>query len=141
MRIKEIRNYTLHKALQVKRTLCIEEKKIWLTKYLGKQRVPYVDDREVIIINRSNLVQESFDSFSTILDLNLHKELQIIFEGEKAQDAGGVEREWVTQIIQNLLSPEYDLFRVLPGVSETAYYFDPKKEDSNKQLQWYYFMG
>ncbi len=43
-----------------------------------------MDDREVIIVNRSNLVQESFDAFSTIIDLNLHKELQIIFDDEKA---------------------------------------------------------
>lgn len=47
-------------------SLCIEEKKIWLIKYLGKQRIPYVDDREILVINRDNLVQESFDAFQTI---------------------------------------------------------------------------
>lgn len=64
--------------------LCLEEKKIWLIKYLSKQRIPYVDDREILVINRDNLVQESFDAFQTIIDLNLYKELQIFFVGEKA---------------------------------------------------------
>jgi hypothetical protein len=46
--------------------------------------VPYVDDREVLVINRENLVQESYDAFQTMVGLNLHKELQIYFVGEKA---------------------------------------------------------
>ena len=54
--------------------------------------------------------------------------------GEKAQDAGGVEREWITHIIHSLLSPEFGLFRRLPGVAEPTYYFAIKREESNKQL-------
>jgi hypothetical protein len=50
-------------VMMLRSTLCLEEKKIWLNKYLGKQRIPYVDDREIIVINRENLVQESFDAF------------------------------------------------------------------------------
>lgn len=98
-RKREIYLMSLDTVLRQRSTLCLEEKKLWLQKYLGKQRIPYVDDREVIIINRENLVQESFDAFQTFIDLNLHKELQIFFEGEKAQDAGGVEREWMTLLI------------------------------------------
>jgi hypothetical protein len=86
----------LQQALDQRDQLCIEEKKIWLQKYLEKHRIPFVDDREVLVINRENLVQESYDAFQSMLDLNLHKELQIFFVGEKAQDAGGVEREWLT---------------------------------------------
>ena len=58
--------------------------------------MPFVDDREVLVISREHLVQESFDAFLSMLELNLHKELQVYFVGEKAQDAGGVEREWLT---------------------------------------------
>ena len=110
----------------------MEEKKIWFGKHLSKQRIPYVDDRDVLVINRDHLVQESFDAFQTFLDLNLHKELQIFFVGEKAQDAGGVEREWLTLLIQSLLSEEMGLFRRLAGPTETTYFFNVRKEDSNK---------
>lgn len=107
---------TFDQVLMLKSTLCLEEKKLWLQKYLGKQRIPYVDDREILVINRENLVQETFDSFQTFINLNLHKELQIFFVGEKAQDAGGVEREWLTILIQTILSPDFNLFRQLNGV-------------------------
>jgi hypothetical protein len=33
------------------------------------------------------------------------------------------------------------MFRRLNGVAETTYYFEIKKDDSNKHLQWYYFLG
>lgn len=75
---------TLHEAISQKHSLCIEEKKLWLMKFFNKSRVPFVDDRDVIVVNRENLVQESFDAFSTMADLNLHKELQVYFVGEKA---------------------------------------------------------
>lgn len=132
---------TFEQMMLQRSTLCLEEKKLWLYRYLSKQRIPYVDDREILVINRENLVQESFDAFQTFIDLNLHKELQIFFVGEKAQDAGGVEREWITQLIQNLLSPEFGMFRKLGGLQEVTYYFAVKKDDTNKQLQWYYFLG
>lgn len=74
----------MQEALKQKHSMCIEEKKIWLTKFLSKLRIPFVDDREVIIVKRDQIVQESFDSFQTMADFNLHKELQIYFEGEKA---------------------------------------------------------
>lgn len=74
-RRREIRAMTLDQVMLQKGNLCVEEKKLWLQKYLGKQRIPYVDDREILVINRDNLVQESFDAFQTFIDLNLHKEL------------------------------------------------------------------
>ncbi len=70
-----IRNLSLSQAIEERDNLCIEEKKLWLRKYLSKHRVPFVDDREVLVINRESLVQESFDAFQSMLDLNLHKEL------------------------------------------------------------------
>lgn len=87
---------TLDQTITTRSTLCLEEKKLWLKKYLDEQRVPFVDDRDVLVINRKNLFQESFDAFQTMKELDLHKELQIYFIDEKAQDAGGVEREWIT---------------------------------------------
>eukprot|EP00347_Sterkiella_histriomuscorum_P017181 403350359 len=140
-RRREIRGMSIDQVLLQRNNLCLEEKKIWMQKQLGKQRIPFVDDREVLIINRENLVQESFDAFQTFIDLNLHKELQIFFVGEKAQDAGGVEREWITQLVQGLMAPEFGLFRRLNGLQEVTYYFQVKKEESNKQLSWYYFLG
>jgi len=62
----------------------VQEKKIWVQRYFSKNRIPFVDDREVLVLNRENLVQESFDLFQTMIDLNLYKELQIFFVGEKA---------------------------------------------------------
>jgi hypothetical protein len=39
------------------------------------------------------------------------------------------------------MSPELGLFRRLNGVSEPSYFFEIKKDDTNKHLQWYYFLG
>lgn len=40
-----------------------------------------------------------------------------------------------------MISSDYGLLKQLTGLEETCYYFEVKKEDGNKQLQWYYFLG
>jgi hypothetical protein len=53
----------MQEVTKQKMMLSIEDKKLWLYRYLEKHRVPFVDDREVLVVNRENLVQESYDAF------------------------------------------------------------------------------
>jgi len=41
----------------------------------------------------------------------LHKEIKIFYVGEEAQDAGGVIREWLTDLSTAIFSQEAHLFR------------------------------
>ena len=59
----QLMKMNLKQAGEKKESLYIEEKMIWLKKQLEKSRISFVDDREVIIINRDKILEESFDAF------------------------------------------------------------------------------
>ena len=129
----------IKQAAEQKDKLFIEEKMIWLKKQLEKSRISFVDDREVIIINRERILEESFDAFQSMIELNLNKELQIYFIGEKAQDAGGVQREWMNLLIQKLFEKHEGMFMLTKNKKEgNKYVFG---QNVHKHLQWFYFTG
>jgi E3 ubiquitin ligase SMURF1/2/E3 ubiquitin-protein ligase NEDD4 len=50
------------------------------------------------VIERKNILADSYQQFLTTDGFDFHKEVKIFFVGEVAQDAGGLLREWVTEI-------------------------------------------
>jgi hypothetical protein len=56
----------------------------------------------------------------------LHKEIKIFYVNEVAQDAGGLMREWVTELTKALFSDETGLFKMTKGKEDVSYYPNPK---------------
>lgn len=87
------------------------ESKVNLKRYTTDRR----NKNFVLSINRNNIIS---DSISQILSQNSSqflKRLYVIFEGEKAYDAGGPSREFLHELSQRLFSPEYGMFTDVNG--------------------------
>lgn len=61
-----------------------------------------MQDSITLVIERQNVLRDSFEQFRTTDDFDLHKELKIFYVGEVAQDAGGIMREWITELTKSL---------------------------------------
>lgn len=89
-------------------SLMIFEDKVMIFKeLLQKLKIDWRKGSENININREEIITQSMTQFKSI---NPYKELKINFIGEVNQDAGGLIREWLTVLFQELLSEKMKLF-------------------------------
>ena len=111
-RIKEIEVMRPKEA----RSLPTEDKMIWLYtkinlyKKAAKRNEKLPSNSSIIIVERSNLLRDSFEQFKTGIQLDLRKELKIHFVDEISQDAGGLVREWFSVLTEELFAFDFGLF-------------------------------
>nr|XP_054773410.1 probable E3 ubiquitin-protein ligase HERC4 [Lytechinus pictus] len=65
----------------------------------------------VLCVMRENLVSSAIDQLGHLDQHNLKKPLKVIFVGEEAIDAGGVQKEFFMLIMREILDPKYGMFR------------------------------
>jgi hypothetical protein len=84
--------------IQVKK-LPLEEKKKWIEFKCDESRISYLQDSLTLVIDRKHILRDSYNQWVTYShDFDFKKEIKIYFIGESAQDAGGLMREWITQL-------------------------------------------
>ncbi len=97
------------------------------------------------MINRENILEDSFNQFQTTQDLDLKKELKIFFVDEVAQDVGGVYREWYSSLIDAFVNPsEGLLYEICDKFFGKNSFFIPTFKEFNRKdssLDYYEFMG
>ena len=73
----------------------------------------------------------------------MHKEIKIFYVNEVAQDAGGLMREWITELTKELFSENTGLFKLMKGESDSYYYPNPaaKFAYSDTYLEFFRFAG
>ena len=70
-------------------------------------RISWANGCEVLNVDRANLVMSSKVGLNKI---NIRKELKIQFDDEVVEDAGGLLREWMHLVTNNIFSKEIGLF-------------------------------
>jgi len=85
-----------------------------------------MQDSITLVIERQNVLRDSFEQFRTTDDFDLHKELKIFYVGEVAQDAGGIMREWITELTKSLFSDTVGLFKQSKGEDDCCYFPNSK---------------
>lgn len=110
--------------IPVAKDLDIEEKKLWMEAKCDEHRIHFMRDGLTLVIDRVNILQDSYQQYITADGFDFHKELKIFFVGEVAQDAGGLMREWITELTKKLYNDETGLFRLFRGEHDTSYYFN-----------------
>lgn len=78
------------------------------------------------MLSRDNVLDETLNQFSTVDNLDLHKDIKIFFIDEEARDAGGVIREWLSLITENLLKPEAKNFELIKSNEDYFYTIHPE---------------
>jgi len=104
--------------------LPIEEKKVWFEARCEERRISFLTDSITLVVNRDRVLRESFEQFRTTDNFDLHKEIKIYYVDEVAQDAGGVIREWLTDVTRELFAARTRLFRQVHAKEELCYYLD-----------------
>lgn len=61
-------------------------------------------------VRRSHLVEDTLREIQQIAIGDLKKPLRVIFDGEEAEDAGGVRKEFFLLLLRDLLDPKYGMF-------------------------------
>ena len=114
-----------------------EEKVDYLRFDISKKKIDFINGAEKLKINRDRVLEDSMEQFANI---NLFKELKIIFIGEESHDAGGLIREWLTVLFQKILDSNTGLF-VRSDTNEIGYIIKPNLYPSQELLNKYYFIG
>ena len=62
-------------------------------------------------VKRSDIVNNALNQLSQVDVASLKKPLQVKFQGEEGEDAGGVRKEFFMLILKEILDPKYGMFR------------------------------
>lgn len=69
-----------------------QEKLYWFRLNIERLRIPFENGAEFIHVDRSNILMSSKQSLEKV---DLRKEVKIVFNDEKVEDAGGLMREYM----------------------------------------------
>ena len=116
-------------------------KRLWLMQYLYKNYGLQNKENPVLIINRQNILEDSFRQFTTTKEFNISRPIKIFFIDEVASDEGGVYRDWYTCIFKSIFSQEKKLFKENNNncLEKNTYMLYPKYK--GMKLEYYEFIG
>ncbi|KAK4797605.1 hypothetical protein SAY86_029931 [Trapa natans] len=97
------------------------------------------DEQNEILIDRSQLLTESFNYVSMVDPESLHGSLFVEFKNEEATGPG-VEREWFYLVCQALFSQHNDLFIACPNDC-SRFYPNPASKPDPLSLKYFKFAG
>ncbi|CAD8084705.1 unnamed protein product [Paramecium sonneborni] len=90
------------------------EKQVWFNMQLEKFRIPWQLGSDKLIVNHNDLLSSSLNSARGV---DFYKEVKVVFQNDKVQDAGGLLREWLTLIFKEMCK---DIF-VLTETNDVSY--------------------
>ena len=116
-------------------------KRGWFFRHLMMNYIKNKNENPLVIINRNNILEDSYNTFLRIGGINLARPLKIKFVNENVQDEEGIYREWYQDIFKEILSPQKRLFIINPNKSLEAntLLFYPKYP--GMRLELYEFIG
>ena len=122
------------------------DKQEFFRQQILQMRVPWQQSRKKIQVRRSDLLATSFESImrlkATGAETNeFHNIWRFVFEGEEGIDAGGLSREWFSEISKSIFSVDFGLFS-FSGEGSTAFQISPHSGMANERhLHYFYFIG
>ena len=114
-----------------------DEKVEYLRYNINNLKVDWSNGAETISIERDKIIEQSIKQFNNI---NLYKELKIIFKGEESNDAGGLIREWLTVLFISFLDEKNNLFQK-SDTDEISYICKPNFKINDEEYGKYNFIG
>jgi hypothetical protein len=71
---------------------------------LEKLRIHFLEDSITLVLERDNVIRDTLNQIRSTDGFDFHKEIKIFFVGEEAQDAGGVFKEWIFLVLQQIFT-------------------------------------
>ena len=115
-------------------------KRLWLMQYLYKNYGIKTNENPTFVINRNNILEDSFRQFKT-KEFNLRKPIKIFFVDEAAHDEGGVYRDWYSCLFKAIFDKDKKLFIENNNncLNKNTYLFYPKYP--GLKFEYYEFIG
>ncbi|KAM3128561.1 hypothetical protein pb186bvf_019329 [Paramecium bursaria] len=114
-------------------------KQVWVRGRLEKFRIPWQNGCQIIQIQQANILESSLAAISQLRTRFLHGEIKIKFEEDTiVQDAGGLLREWSTQVILTMVKLG---FLIKTDTVEIMYRLNPNVQTDLNKRQVFHFLG
>ena len=135
--------------LQYVASLPFKKKRVWFRECCKTLHVPWEEGHIELWIERDRIINSSFEQIMPMSIRDTWKIFKVQFIGEDGNDAGGVSREWFTELTSKLFSADFGLFRKggkgdltyhLNNMSETACQRE-KGDNSAGHLRYFKFVG
>ena len=118
-------------------------RRIWVNNYIQKVISDQIVDNPVLVINRNNILEDSFNQFKTNKDLNLKRPIHVFFLDEDENDVGGVYREFFSCLFKEFFSSKRKFFKEnnYEGLGRNTIIINNDNECTSLQLEYYEFFG
>ena len=114
-----------------------EEKQSIFKINLQKLKIDWREGSDFITINRDKIIESSIDELSKA---NIYREIKVRFKGEEDGDAGGMMREWLTLLFQEMQKSENKLFTKADTADFSLKVYHNKNIDK-KKIEIFNFIG
>ena len=133
---------------RIVRKLATEDKLIWLyhkfnciKKSVGRLNGRNSSDPIPIEVSRENVLESTLLKFKETKFLDLRRRLRISFENEEGKDGGGLIRDWLSMLMEQLFSTKLGLF-VRANTPEVSYTINVHSGKAcPNHLDYFYFCG
>ncbi|KAG6621933.1 HECT E3 ubiquitin ligase [Phytophthora cinnamomi] len=113
----------------------------WFFKELGKIAVPWDEGHLLLKIRREAVLGESMHLLMLVPAADLRQRLRIEFIDEPGLDAGGLLREWVLLLCEQLFDESYGLFQ-RTHADQSGYWLNPNSREIHRDhLHCFQFVG
>ncbi|GMF43327.1 unnamed protein product [Phytophthora fragariaefolia] len=113
----------------------------WFLKELGKVAVPWDEGHLLLKIRREAVLGESMHLLMLVPASDLRQRLRIEFIDEPGLDAGGLLREWVLLLCEQLFDENYGLF-LRTHADQSGYWLNPNSREIHRDhLHCFQFVG
>jgi hypothetical protein len=116
-------------------------KRSWFYRHLMRNFIKNKNENPLVVVNRNNILEDSYNNFNRIKSINIARPLKIRFVNEQIVDEEGVYREWYQCMFKEILSPQKKLFILNPykSLEPNTWLFYPKYP--GMKLELYEFIG
>ncbi|CAH0484391.1 unnamed protein product [Peronospora farinosa] len=113
----------------------------WFHKELDKMTVPRIDGHLLLKVRREAIMSDSMHLLMLVPAADLRQRLQIEFTDEPGLDAGGLLREWVLLLCEQLFDDSYGLFQ-RTHADLSGYWINPKSREIHRDhFHCFQFVG
>lgn len=118
------------------------EKAQWFYQYALKTCSTIVDGYHTIRIHREKVLKQSLDLIMAAPTSTLHRRLRVDFMDEAGVDGGGILREWLHLVCNDLFAEQQGLFKLTNSSSHQGYWIHrTHAKKCGKHLEMYVFFG
>lgn len=119
-----------------------KEKQLWFLDRMSELQKPWTDGFVRMEVRRNKILDDSHRAWSQLRPQDYHKWMRFQFANEPGIDAGGLEREWFSLVIDEIFSPAAGLFLQCGAAGSGVYHINPISGAINaNHLSFFRFIG